>query len=181
MLVLSRFRRSYGIFFASHSSVRPPESFVVRRWRASRFGRGGWFWPNGEVGVETSLAAASSGDRGALWWGPKSAGFYLGGKKGALWRGSAFCASACRFDVLRRLLRGNLRYTAKAGSSTHSFCARALRGRGLGGIRGDFRQCMDNSGARPSHCTCGRPRCVRIPLLFREFARTVERHKAERR
>ena len=109
-------------------------------------------------GVETSLAAASSGDRGALWWGPKSAGFYLGGKKGALWRGSAFCASARRFDVLRRLLRGNLRSTAKAGSSTHSFCARALRGRGLGGIRGDFRQCMDNSGARPSHCTCGRPR-----------------------
>ena len=96
MLVLARFRRSYGIFFASLSSVRPPESFVVRRWRASRFGRGGWFWPNGEVGVETSLAAASSGDRGALWWGPKSAGFYLGGKKGALWRGSAFCASACR-------------------------------------------------------------------------------------
>ena len=132
-------------------------------------------------GVEASLAAASSGDRGALWWGPKSAGFYLGGKKGTLWRGSAFCASACRIDVLRRLLRGNLRHTAKAGSSTHSFCARALRGRGLGGIRGDFRQCMDNSGARPSHCTCGRPRCVRIPLLFREFARTVERHKAERR
>ena len=79
MLVLARFRRSYGIFFASHSSVRPPESFFVRRWRAGRFGRGGWFWPNGEVGVETSLAAASSGDSRALWWGPQSAGFYLGG------------------------------------------------------------------------------------------------------
>ena len=132
-------------------------------------------------GVEASLAAASSGDRGALWWVPKCAGFYLGGKKGALWRGSAFLCVSLPFDVLRRLLRGNLRYTAKAGSSTHSFCARALRGRGLGGIRGDFRQCMDNSAARPSHCTSGRPRCVRIPLLFREFARTVERHKAERR
>ena len=181
MLVLARFRRSCGIFFASHSSVRQPESFVVRRWRASRFGRGGWFWPNGEVGVETSLAAASSGDRGALWWGPKSAGFYLGGMKGALWRGSAFLCVSLPFDVLRRLLRGNLRYTAKAGSSAYSFCARALRGRGLGGIHGDFRQCMDSSAARPSHCTCGRSRCVRIPLLFREFARTVERHQAERR
>ena len=146
-------------------------SFTSRLWRTAvdNLARPPCFSPSLPIlhclssGVETSLAAASSGDRGALW------------------RGSAFCASACRFDVLRRLLRGNLRYTAKAGSSTHSFCARALRGRGLGGIRGDFRQCMDNSGARPSHCTCGRPRCVRIPLLFREFARTVERHKAERR
>ena len=61
VLVLARFGRSCGIFFASHSSLSPPESFVVRRWRASRFGRGGWFWPNGEFGAETSLAAASSG------------------------------------------------------------------------------------------------------------------------
>jgi len=149
VLVLARFRRSCGIFFASHSSLSPPESFVVRRWRASRFGRGGWFWPNGEVGVETSLAAASSGDRGALWWGPKSAGFYLGGKKGALWRGSAFCASACRLTssggccvaisvTLRRLAvqhthfaHGRYEAAASAGSGGIFVSAWTIAGRVL--------------------------------------------------
>ena len=149
MLVLARFRRSCGIFFASHSSVRPPDSFVVRRWRASRFGRGGWFWPNGEVGVETSLAAASSGDRGALWWVPKSVGFYLGGKKGALWRGSAFCASACRLTssggccvaisvTLRRravqhthFAHGRCEAAASAGSAGIFVSAWTIAGRAL--------------------------------------------------
>ena len=161
-------------------------SFTSRLWRTAvdNLARPPCFSPSlpflhcFSSGVETSLAAASSRDRGAQRWGPKSS---PRGEEGCSLAGESFLCVSLPYDVLRRLLRGNLRYTAKAGSSTHSFCARALRGRGLGGIRGDFRQCMDNSGARPSHCTSGRPRCVRIPLLFREFARTVERHKVERR
>ena len=135
VLVLARFGRSCGIFFASHSSLSPPESFVVRRWRASRFGRGGWFWPNGEVGVETSLAAASSRDRGAQRWGPKSS---PRGEEGCSLAGDSFLCVSLPYDVLRRLLRSNLRYTATASSSTDSFCARARRGHepsaGSGGI-----------------------------------------------
>ena len=149
VLVLARFRRSCCISFVLHSSVSPPESFVPRRWRASRFGGGGWFWPNGEVGVEASLAAASSGDRGALWWVPKSVGFYLGGKKGALWRGSAFCASACRLTssggccvaisvTLRRLAvqhthfaHGRYEAAASAGSAGIFVSAWTIAGRVL--------------------------------------------------
>ena len=73
-------------------------AFTSRLWRTAvdNLARPPCFSPSLPIlhclssGVETSLAAASSGDRGALWWGPKSAGFYLGGKK------DAFCSSACR-------------------------------------------------------------------------------------
>ena len=76
-------------------------------------------------GVETSLAAASSRDRGAQRWGPKSS---PRGEEGCSLAGDSFLCVSLPYDVLRRLLRGNLRYTAKASSSTDSFCARARRG-----------------------------------------------------
>ena len=76
-------------------------------------------------GVETSLAAASSRDRGAQRWGPKSS---PRGEEGCSLAGESFLCVSLPYDVLRRLLRGNLRYTAKASSSTDSFCARARRG-----------------------------------------------------
>ena len=76
-------------------------------------------------GVETSLAAASSRDRGAQRWGPKSS---PRGEEGCSLAGDSFLCVSLPYDVLRRLLRGNLRYTANASSSTDSFCARARRG-----------------------------------------------------
>ena len=77
-------------------------------------------------GVEASLAAASSRDKGAQRWGPKSS---PRGEEGCSLAGESFLCVSLPYDVLRRLLRGNLRYTAKASSPTDSFCARARRGR----------------------------------------------------
>ena len=58
-------------------------------------------------------------------WGPKSS---PRGEEGCSLAGDSFLCVSLPYDVLRRLLRGNLRYTANASSSTDSFCARARRG-----------------------------------------------------